>query len=113
MKKNYIALDKYMWPINAILRRQFFGYVKQNYGINRIIIYMEYIIQKLYKNLLHPYVFNKLGSRKRSENFLLKNNIDLYYIMSQWAIGILSNSHLNYFLRRIRGIDSRMLKNFI
>ena len=72
MKKKYIALDKYLWPINAILRRHFFGYVKEKYGINRITVYMEYIIQKLYRTLLHRYVFSKLCGRKRYANFLLK-----------------------------------------
>ncbi len=99
MNKKYIALDNYMWPINVILRRHFFRYVKQRYGINRITVYMEYIVQKLYRNLLYRYVFSKIGGSKRYANFLLKKDIDLYYLMSQWAIGMLSKRASQLFFK--------------
>jgi len=97
MKKNYIAIDKYMWPINANLRRHFFRFVNKQYGISRIMVYMEYIVQKLYRHLLYPYVFSKIGGRKRYTNFLLKKDIDLYFLMCQWAIDILSKQSSQLF----------------
>jgi len=97
MKKKYIALDRYMWPINVTLRRYFFRYVKETYGLNRITIYVEYILQKLYRKLLYRPIFSKLDGHDKYKIFLLNKKIDLYYLMCQWAIGILSNRASHFF----------------
>jgi hypothetical protein len=89
-KKKFIA-NIYLWPINPILRKKFFRHIKTVYNISARIIYLEYIIQYIFKL---P-VFNVLQVRMRSRSkkgiyFFLKKNIDIYYLMVHWAVDVLT-----------------------
>ena len=85
-KKRFIA-NLYLWPINPVLRRKFFKFLKKTKNISLIVLYIEYIIQFFCK---FPFI-NILQVRMRSKSneryyFLIKKNIDIYYSMVHWAI---------------------------
>ncbi len=89
-KKGFIA-NLYFWPINPGLRKRFFGHMRKVKNISPIVIYLEYLLQFIFKVPL----FNILQVRMRSKSkeriyFLIKKNIDIYYSMVHWAISELT-----------------------
>lgn len=75
MQKMYIATS-YLWPVNTRLRKQFFKYLKENYGFGPSFVYIYYIINLVVSKLIHHTFFWK--------------NFDFYYLMWQWATRVLS-----------------------
>ena len=91
MQKKIIA-NKYMWPINPILRRQFFRYLKSKHRISPVIAYIEYLIHLLYRRRITGGALRRMGLRlERGVNFLLGKDIDLYYLMCHWATHTLAD----------------------
>jgi hypothetical protein len=89
-KKKFIA-SLYLWPINSILRKKFLRHIKKVYNISARVIYLEYIMQFIFKLPLLKVLQVRMGSRsKKRIYFFLKKNIDIYYSMVHWAVGELT-----------------------
>lgn len=78
MQKQHVATS-YMLPINRNLRKAFLMHLEDGLSIRSTTIYMEYVLKLILKAL--P------GRIKLS---LLPKDIDLYYLMCNWATSVLS-----------------------
>ena len=78
VQKQHVATS-YMLPINRKLRKAFLMHLKNAFSIGATTVYLEYALKSILKAL--P------GDKKYS---LLKKEIDLYYLMCNWATGVLS-----------------------
>jgi len=91
MNKNFVA-TKYNLPINSNLRKLFLNYLRQEHHIHPIAIHLEYV-----QNLLSK--LGKIGNLHKRKKLIsdkpwgyrLGNDIDLYFLMSIWATGRLSD----------------------
>jgi hypothetical protein len=92
-KKKYVA-NLYLWPINAVLRKKFFKHIKRTKNIYSSAVYLEYIIQIIFKlPLLNILKLKKRLKSKERVSFLLEKDIDMYYLMVHWAIGELAGRY--------------------
>jgi hypothetical protein len=90
IRKAVVAVaDKYWWPINTRLRKQFYYYLRKNYGIGVIQLYAEYAmylrgVRKLTIQLAGG--IEELNRRPvEYKYFFLKNGLDLNFLMYLWA----------------------------
>ena len=88
--KKFIA-SKYMWPVNSQLRKQFSKYLRKYYGISPPAVFIEYLICHIYPTRPIQLLLKAIGLSIKRKNFILKKNIDIYFLMSHWAVGILTN----------------------
>jgi hypothetical protein len=89
MKKRYL-MDSYLWPLNEKLKNDFLKYIKIEYGIGVLNIYTIFIIQQINR------LIQRIGKNKRNfkltelQKMILSKKGDLFYLMTQWAIQILT-----------------------
>ena len=81
LEKKWVA-DRYIWPINSRLRREFLRYLNRKFDIKPVRVYLEYATNfRLVKRS-----FGKLGvSKARRDYYLFDESIDFYYLMAHWA----------------------------
>lgn len=81
-EKKFVA-DRYMWPVNPDLQREFFGRLRARQGIGRGRVYLEYAANLAPAQAL----LRLLGiSKSRKDYFFMGPEIDLYYLMNHWAV---------------------------
>ena len=90
IEKNWVATMYYL-PINAHLRKSFIKYLRSVHHIRPIQIYLKCISSILSKLSLIRLLKNSVFKRfKGFDNFLIKADIDLYFLMTVWATEKLS-----------------------
>ncbi len=90
MQKKHIATT-YTLPINHKLRKAFLEYLRKEHRIHATTVYLEYLLQQIFK--IGP-IGGLFGKRKprtgETGNILLRKDVDLYFLMCNWATGTLS-----------------------
>jgi hypothetical protein len=95
INKKFIA-NNYFYPVNKKLRREFFAFIKENYGVGRgfIFIYLgANFLAGVFYNLYNKAILN----RKRGYNYKFWKQYDFYFMMNHWAIQALTRKYQNVF----------------
>jgi hypothetical protein len=84
-REKYHITQTYLWPRNPRLRKQFFEYLKENYGVGPVFRFIYYIL-------------NIVASPLMRHKFFWKN-FDFYYLMSHWATNLLAERMAEIFAK--------------
>ncbi len=81
LEKKFLS-DRYLWPVNRRLRREFFQYLKKNHGIGRTRLRLE---QAMHFRAVQ-WLWSKLGiAMPRRDYWFFGPEIDFFYLMNHWA----------------------------
>jgi len=90
----------YRWPINTCLRKQFFKYLKENYGIGPFFVYVHYILN--YSVLQLHVGLKKIGlSSSKNRNIYFWRRLDFYHLMNHWAVSVLTEKTSHILRKRL------------
>jgi hypothetical protein len=80
-EKKFLS-DRYLWPVNRRLRREFFTYLKTNHGIGRTRLWLEHAMHFVPMQWL----MRKMGiALPRRDHYFFGPEIDFFYLMNHWA----------------------------
>ncbi len=81
LEKKFLS-DRYLWPVNRRLRREFLSYLKTEHGISRRRLWLEHAAH------FRPvqWVLRRLGlTMPRRDYYFFGPETDFFYLMNHWA----------------------------
>jgi len=88
MRKRYIA-NTSAWPLNPVLKKQFFQFMKKEHHIGRLFIYAYYYMVRFTYTVQRT--LRRKGIIHKTRNIASRFNLDISFLMWQWATASLAS----------------------